>query len=617
MTFLKNLISLITIFGSFISLLHSQGNYYPPPSDIYIHNDTLTIFPPDSLPGDPVVLLGYNILVDSVFYDNVMVEDQTDTVDFILDYSTLYPGNRLFCVHAVYNQWISDPECDSAMIIYGFELPFLEDWSSGNFTQNKWKVESGNWTVENDEGNPGPAAVFSGLPAQTNYEIPLESYVFRGDFMEIGRFYLNFDLKLESSTNTGYEKIVIQEWNWAANYWFDRIEFTNQQGSYSWTGQEITLWTMHKRAFKIRFVARGNSSTDIASWSIDNIHISRTCSPAYELEIEESEEYNELSWIPPEIGLYYFDLEWDDGHFSGISIGTGGAVEFDVAARWTPELLNDYDDWPIDKVNFVPTESNAEYTIRIWEGDSVVNLLYEQTVPEAVIGEWNSIALDSTVKIDASQTLWIGYHINTPNGYPAGADDGPAIDGYGNMIYWEDSWQTLLEISPELDYNWNIRAIVGPPPYLPLINFKIYRSINGSAFTYYDHTDILCSYLDTDIYLPDIYCYNVTIEWTFKGDTCESLPTNVACETEMISVKETDEDESIKVFPNPAGDELIIQFDELMERVRIYNLLGEMVFQSDIFDNQYNLDVTGMRSGIYLLEIESGKKIFWKNFIKN
>lgn len=617
MSFLKNLILLISINGSIISSLHSQGNFFPSPSDIIIHNDTLTIFPPDSLPADPVVLLGYNIVVDGVFYDNVMVEEQTDTLDFILDYSTLYPGNRLFCVHAVYNQWISDPACDSAMIIFGFELPFLEDWSSGNFLQNKWKVGSGNWTVEDVEGNPGPAAVFSGLPAQTNYEIPIESYVFRGDLMEFGRFYLAFDLKLESNTNTGYEKIVIQEWNWAANYWFGRIEFSNLQESFSWTNQEVLLWTLPKRAFKIRFVARGNNSTDISSWSIDNLHISRTCDPAYYLEIEESEEYNELSWSPPELGLADNSLGWDDGYFSGTSIGTGSAVEFDVAARWTPVLLDYYDDWPIDKVEFVPAESNAEYTIRIWTGDSVVNLIYEQPAPVIITGEWNSVELDSTVKIDASQTLWIGYHINAQNGYPAGADDGPAIDGFGNMMYWEDHWQTLLDINPELDYNWNIRAIVGPNPYLPLINYKIYRSINGSAFTYYDHSGISPSYLDSDIYLPDIYCYNVTIEWTFEGDTCESIPTNVACESEMISVKETDDDETIKVYPNPAGDNLIIQSDESMEKVRIYNLLGEVVLQRDIVNILYILDVSGMKSGIYFLEIKTGKKTFRKNFIKN
>ncbi len=38
-------------------------------------------------------------------------------------------------------------------------------------------------------------------------------------------------------------------------------------------------------------------------------------------------------------------------------------------------------------------------------------------------------------------------------------DDGPAIDGYGNMMNF-GGWQTLLQLNPDLDYNWNISAHV-------------------------------------------------------------------------------------------------------------------------------------------------------------
>jgi len=47
------------------------GSYYPPPSEVNYQTDTLTIYPPDSLPGEPVILMGYNIYVDEDFYGNV------------------------------------------------------------------------------------------------------------------------------------------------------------------------------------------------------------------------------------------------------------------------------------------------------------------------------------------------------------------------------------------------------------------------------------------------------------------------------------------------------------------------------------------------------------------
>ena len=59
--------------------------------------------------------------------------------------------------------------------------------------------------------------------------------------------------------------------------------------------------------------------------------------------------------------------------------------------------------------------------------------------------------------IDVAQELWVGYHIHNDTGYPAGVDNGPAIDGYGNWLYW-NSWQTLLEVNPDIDYNWSIKA---------------------------------------------------------------------------------------------------------------------------------------------------------------
>ena len=69
-----NSLSLLLLLLLITELSPAQpGNYYPPPSSISYQTDTLTINPPDSLPGDPVILLGYNIYVDDDFYDNVMV----------------------------------------------------------------------------------------------------------------------------------------------------------------------------------------------------------------------------------------------------------------------------------------------------------------------------------------------------------------------------------------------------------------------------------------------------------------------------------------------------------------------------------------------------------------
>ena len=99
------LLSLIICFG--FTAFARPGSYYPPPGNIIYHNDTVTICPPDSLPGDPVVLIAYNIYVDSVFFDNVQVINPSDTLDYIFTFPAFPPGDHSFCAKAVYNQWIS------------------------------------------------------------------------------------------------------------------------------------------------------------------------------------------------------------------------------------------------------------------------------------------------------------------------------------------------------------------------------------------------------------------------------------------------------------------------------------------------------------------------------
>jgi hypothetical protein len=589
--------------------LFSQQGYFPPPSGIDYHNDTLTIFPPDSLPGDPALLLGYNIYVDSLFYDDVQVENQTDTVDYIPDLSTLYPGNHEFCAKAVYNLWSSDPVCDSGLVVYGYELPFFEDWSSGNFTQNQWVTESGNWTVESEDGNPGPAAVFSGVPVQTNYEIPLESFAFRADSMQdIGLIWLYYDVRLQCINSTGQEKLITQYWNWTTKSWLTFNELSNQDGSFAWQNQSDRLWSANGKIFKIRYLATGINSADIISWSVDNIRIIRQCIPAHDLELTEHMEYNELNWIPPDVCCPpNFWTEWDDGQNSGNSIGTGSATEFDVAARWRSDQLYDHEGCLIEQVRFFPAEPQATYSVRIWTGDSAEVLLTDQPVANPVIAQWNTITLNPSVRIEAGQQLWAGYHITTTTGYPAGVDDGPAIDGNGNMIFWENHWQTLKQLNAGLDYNWNIGCYTVFNDGWPSFFVKIYRETNDGGFQYYDFVDNAAEYNDTSIILSDTYCYQVTFCSALYGDTCESVPTNIACESEFLETTDNSSAGAFTNYPNPAYSSITIQSAEPMEKIKIYSILGDLVIERNVGDNQYILDVSGMKSGVYFLEIEAGK----------
>jgi hypothetical protein len=592
-------------------LLYSQpaDSYYPPPEAVIYHNDTLTVLPPDSLPGAPVTLLGYIIYIDNGFFENITVTEPSDTIDFVPDISLINPGNHQFCVKVLYNEWISDAACDSGMVLYGFEIPFYEDWSSGNFTQNHWKTDSGNWTVEADEGNMAPAAVFSGIPARYNYEIPLESFAFRGDLLHTGRIWLSFNVMLSSITNTGNEKLIVQKWDWHINAWEDVMYFSNINGSFDWMYKSewvLGTWPA-SQVFKLRFLATGDNSMDISSWVIDNVHVWRKCTGATNLRVEEHADKLVLYWEPP-TGCYPVGIEWDDGVNSGNSIGTGGEVSFDVAARWDSSQITSYNGLRIHAISFFPAESQATYRARIWTGDSAEVLVYDSMVSNPVINNWNQIELDTTIIIDATKDLWIGYHVDALTGYPAGVDDGPAIDGYGNMMYWQDIWQTLPEINPELDFNWNIIGVLYPDPLFPeILKYNIYREENFTGYYYLDETDDWI-YDDHNIIMDDLYCYYVTMVWTRNGDTCESVPTNEACEGIWTNSGMTGEDISIKIFPNPTRSIVNIKAPDNILLVKLYSPLGDIISENRMNQDVFSMDLSIYPDGVYFLHVETEKR---------
>ncbi|MCB5268118.1 MAG: T9SS type A sorting domain-containing protein, partial [Candidatus Cloacimonetes bacterium] len=170
-----------------------------------------------------------------------------------------------------------------------------------------------------------------------------------------------------------------------------------------------------------------------------------------------------LNWDAPGSGGGGGEEGWIhyDNENGGNSIGTGAAADFDVAANWDAmgdtNSIYPYVGMNITKIQFFPAEANCEYAVRIWTG-TAHSLVVDQAVTAPVIGQWNEIILDTPFTIPAGQSLMAGYRCNTQTGYPAGIDDGPTVNGYGNMLNL-GGWDTLFD-NAGLEGNWNIRVYV-------------------------------------------------------------------------------------------------------------------------------------------------------------
>jgi hypothetical protein len=580
-----------------------QGGYYPPPRQVIYHDGMLTIYPPDSLPGAPVTLLAYNVYVDDLFYENVPVANPEDTVDVVLDFQIIDPGEQVFCATAVYNYWISDPACDSAMVIYGHMLPFLEDWSSGNFEANQWDCQSPHWIIKADEGNPAPEARFDGSAGLANYSEILQSYAFRADSIIFGDIQFSMDVRLESNNPTGDEKLYVKCWNSETKEWIVTAIFSNENGSFVWKNKTHRLDSAFGRIIKLRFEATGSNSSDISFWSVDNIQVYRGCKSSDYLDVKINITLSclEVHWKPP-AGPFEYLLSWDKSEPATL-IGTGSIAQYDIAARWTPEMLANYSGYEIIQVAIPPTEPTCEYSIRIWTDTNAANLIYEQLVENLQIGQWNYIDLDSAILIDPSMELWVGYHVNSTTGYPVACDQGPAVNGFGNMMFWEGEWQTLLDINPELNYNWSLRVYLFTEPPV-IFTHDVYRQVDFVGdWSLIGTTDETVFY-DFDVNNDHIYCYRVVTTWIQEGDTCIAPPSNEGCPPINLDIISHKEPDIITIYPNPASDLIHITSDREMREIVLYNYLGEAIVTRTINGNNHSLHVSHLASGLYIISIQ-------------
>ena len=166
-----------------------------------------------------------------------------------------------------------------------------------------------------------------------------------------------------------------------------------------------------------------------------------------------------VTWMEPGTGGGEW-IHYDNGENTD-SIGTGGAAEFDVAVRFPPSALTDYIGMSLYAVKCFPAQA-ATFAIRVWTGGSaaapgtqVVNQPFTAT-----LAEWNTVLLTTPVTITGTEELWFGYNVNATSGYPAGCDAGPAVAGFGDMIYFSGTWSSMYE-AYQLNYNWNLQGYVG------------------------------------------------------------------------------------------------------------------------------------------------------------
>lgn len=73
---------------------------------------------------------------------------------------------------------------------------------------------------------------------------------------------------------------------------------------------------------------------------------------------------------------------------------------------------------------------------------------------------------------------------------------------------------------------------------------------------------------------------------------------------------------NLRLFPNPTKDRLIISNSSSIEKIELYNLIGQKIFEKDFLTDKINIDLTNYKKGVYLIKIFSEGKVQTNKVIK-
>lgn len=135
----------------------------------------------------------------------------------------------------------------------------------------------------------------------------------------------------------------------------------------------------------------------------------------------------------------------------------GESRPFYFGQRWEPTDLTPLHLRTITAVRFTPTRGNT-YEVYITQGTRT----YRQPIAQQTYtyGETNTVTLTTPFTIDASEPLMVAIYVSslssTADNYPAVCDDGPAIDGKGDLYSFDGhTWERLHAGHDAANFNFN------------------------------------------------------------------------------------------------------------------------------------------------------------------
>ena len=266
----------------------------------------------------------------------------------------------------------------------------------------------------------------------------------------------------------------------------------------------------------------------------------------------------------------------------------------------------------------VTVDTSANYNLVVWEKPAPANGIDKYYVyrESSVAGVYNIIgsqnySVYSTFVDSSSNSLQRSYRYELA-----------IYDSCGNTSPLSSYHQTIhLTISAGTGGSWNLiwNDYIG----FTYSTYKIFRGTNAGNLLVLDSvSSSVTSYTDLTPPSGIVYyiieavdpttCYPSRVR---SGFSFSSPISNIAESDILADINVADKNDGIRVYPNPATDNLIIKSPQTAV-IEITNIQGQLIKTLIATSNKTNIDVSAFPSGVYVVEVKTEKEVEVKKFIK-
>lgn len=304
-------------------------------------------------------------------------------------------------------------------------------------------------------------------------------------------------------------------------------------------------------------------------------------------------------------------MHYDGNNFTNIGLNTGGSWR--AAIKFNPAQFSLFDNPMLEKIKFFVGDAGSSFSLMVWKGNVSPELVFTQPVDAYSPMSWNEFNLDSIIPITPGVPFWVGYEVaQFESTYPGGVDNGPAVSGFGDMVWTkQDGWKSL-STDYYMNYNWNIQAWFTDNPN---------DTCTVQSYNVYANHGILIGNTQEPSFLHvmrggnEYICYQVSAlyndgESTMSYERCEYTD-GCPNATEDIS------DQQIQLFPNPAGESINLKLIPGILSGAIYDFSGRKVEKLTINTTAQThlIDLSRYMPGVYFLKLYTADGIIGKKFL--